>query len=318
MKNIIKKINEYNKIALFQHIQPDGDSISSSIGLGMAIKEAFPDKEVVIVADYEYLTEHFKFLKFDKKMFKAEIDDSYLGIVGDVAVAARVVNIEQLQKAKEIVCFDHHQNETDLNPSHFWHEPSYPASALQAYEIAKEFGVKFSEDTSMMLMVGILTDTGFFKYSAANPKPLKIVSELFENISDDRMRNFHIGMATRTKQDLEIQAYILQNIKYDGRLSYVVFPEEIVEKYGPIKLKIKVNSIGNIEGSEMWAFFLETKDDDGNKIWSCNLRSSKPKIVLVAKKWGGGGHFLACGARVKTFDEVKQVIKDLNAIKENV
>ncbi len=316
-KEIFQKIKDNNKIALFQHVNPDGDSISSSNGLAWAIKEAFPEKEVVIVSNYDYLAEHFAFLDFDKSIFVNEIDDTYLGIVGDVSVADRIINIEELKKAKEIICFDHHQNETDIEPTLFWHEPTYPASAIQAFEIAQEFGIKFSEKTSLLLLIGILTDTGFFKYSAANPKPMLAVAALLENVSNERMNKLHTGFAMRTKEDIEISKYILANIQYDENVAYVLFDKDVVDKFGYIKLKIKVNSIGNIEGTNIWAFFVN-QEDDGKMIWSCNMRSSAPNIVTVAKKYGGGGHMKACGAKVNTKEEVMKVIEDLKAVTELV
>ena len=318
IKSIIEKIEKNDKIALFQHVNPDGDSISSSYGLGLAIKEKYPNKEVVVVADLEYLKTNFKVMDFDESMFKDSIDDSYLGIIGDVSVEARVIKSEELKKANEIICFDHHQNESDLDCSIFWHESTYPASAIQAYEIAKEFNIDFSEETSMFLLLGVLTDTGFFKYSSANPKPLNVVADLFKNVSNERMNKFHRDFARRTKKDLEITAYILDNIKYEKNVAYVIFDKDIVEKFGHINLKIKVNSIGNIEGTDTWAFFLHTIEEDGSVLWSCNMRSSGPKIVEVAKKWGGGGHFKACGARVATRENVDEVIEDLTNVKEYV
>ena len=315
--DIRKVIEKNNKIALFMHINPDGDSISSSYGLGLAIKEKYPNKEVVICADYEYLTKYFKFLKLDKNMFVESIDDTYLGIIGDVSQKHRIIKYEELSKAHSIVCFDHHQNETDLDTEIFWHEPEYPASAIQACEIAKTFEIKFSEETAVHLILGVLTDTGFFKYSGANPKPLTIVAELFEFISDTRMNEFHKGFAIRTKKDLEISAYILQNIQYKKNVAYVVFEKDIVEQYGLIPLKIKVNTIGNIEGSDIWAFFIHNTSDDKD-IWSCNLRSSGPKIVDVAKKWGGGGHVKACGAKVDTKENVLDLIEDLTKVTDYV
>lgn len=315
-KTIAEKIKENNKIALFQHINPDGDSISSSYGLGLAIKEKYPNKEVVVVTDLEYLKTNFKSMTFDETMFANEIDDTYLGIVGDVSVKDRVIKFEELAKAKEIICFDHHQNESDIEGALFWHESTYPASAIQAYEIAKEFGIEFSEETSVFMLLGILTDTGFFKYSAANPKPLEVVADLFTNVSNERMNKFHSDFARRTKADLEITAYILDNIQYKKNVAYVIFEKEAVDKFGHVRLKIKVNTIGNIEGTNIWSFFIHTEEEDGSTLWSCNMRSSGPKIVDVAKKWGGGGHFKACGARVKTREDMLQVLEDLTNVTE--
>lgn len=59
LKQIVKEIKKANKIALFHHVHPDGDSISSSYGLLLAIKSKHPNKEVVFVADKKEIASLF-------------------------------------------------------------------------------------------------------------------------------------------------------------------------------------------------------------------------------------------------------------------
>jgi len=46
-KEIKELIEKHDKIALFHHTMPDGDSLSSSFALVKAIKKTYPNKEVV-------------------------------------------------------------------------------------------------------------------------------------------------------------------------------------------------------------------------------------------------------------------------------
>ena len=42
------------------------------------------------------------------------------------------------------------------------------------------------------------------------------------------------------------------------------------------------------------------------------LRSAIESIVHIARKYGGGGHALACGCTLNSLDEVEKVLKDLD------
>jgi phosphoesterase RecJ-like protein len=44
----------------------------------------------------------------------------------------------------------------------------------------------------------------------------------------------------------------------------------------------------------------------------CELRSKELSIVHIARKYGGGGHALACGCTVKDFEQVDQLLNDLD------
>ncbi len=59
LKKITKLIQQNDKIALFHHINPDGDTLSSSYGLALALKEAFPKKEIKVVANEKELFSFF-------------------------------------------------------------------------------------------------------------------------------------------------------------------------------------------------------------------------------------------------------------------
>jgi phosphoesterase RecJ-like protein len=47
------------------------------------------------------------------------------------------------------------------------------------------------------------------------------------------------------------------------------------------------------------------------------LRSKGPVINGVARKFKGGGHPLASGASIHSWDEVENVVKELSAVCDN-
>ena len=72
--------------------------------------------------------------------------------------------------------------------------------------------------------------------------------------------------------------------------------------------------MAHITGIPVWANF--TEDDNG--LIFCELRSSREPIDHIAKKYGGGGHALACGCTVRTWDETDMILSDLDIIAERI
>ena len=53
-------------------------------------------------------------------------------------------------------------------------------------------------------------------------------------------------------------------------------------------------------------------EDVKMNVIKANIRSRGPIINEVAAKYGGGGHIYASGARLKTWKEAEELIKDLD------
>ncbi len=315
LKKITKLIQQNDKIALFHHINPDGDTLSSSYGLALALKEAFPKKEIKVVANEEELFSRFKFINFKKEMFINKIDKSWLAIIGDASIYDRIDRCEEFVKAKKKICFDHHQNESDDKFDLYWREPTWIASSLQAVEIAKELKVKFNEEIAYHLMIGILTDSGNFAFSLADPSPVKTYAFLLKFIENKTMDKFFKEIKKRTAKDIKVEKFMLNNLEYnDGVITLKVTQQDldilgIKEK----DIKIKVNKLGNIEGYNIWALFTEV-EEEGKKYIKGSLRSNGPDVSQVAAKHNGGGHKRASGVKGKDWKEVEIIIKELKKI----
>ena len=70
-----------------------------------------------------------------------------------------------------------------------------------------------------------------------------------------------------------------------------------------------VNNFNFIDGVVVWATI--TEDIKNNQI-RISIRSRGPEINQVAEKYNGGGHKFASGAKLKTFTEAMELMKDLD------
>ena len=72
-----------------------------------------------------------------------------------------------------------------------------------------------------------------------------------------------------------------------------------------------VNNYNYIKEVIVWATITE---DVKNKQIRVSIRSRGPQINLLAEKYGGGGHKMASGAKLKTFDEAMKLMKELDLL----
>ena len=52
--------------------------------------------------------------------------------------------------------------------------------------------------------------------------------------------------------------------------------------------------------------------DDG--LVQTEIRSKKISVVDIAKKYGGGGHLLACGCTLSCWEDTNKVLEDLDQL----
>ena len=88
----------------------------------------------------------------------------------------------------------------------------------------------------------------------------------------------------------------------------------MAKKYNarPQEASLLISSLGNIKGLLAWVFFIEEEDQI-----RVRLRSKGPVINEIAKKYNGGGHPLAAGASIYSWDDVDKVMNDLKEVCRN-
>ena len=305
---IYNKIVEYENIIITRHHKPDLDALGSQLGLRQLILDNFNNKNVYVVGDMA------------KPCFLGEMDhideslyEKSLLIVTDVSVTNMIAPIPY-NKAKEIICIDHHKNDCDIENA----KAFYNRKAAAACQIIADFAINkdliISTNTATCLYAGIISDTNRFNFS--------LTKELFETVGKlietgfDYQSIYNI-MYSDSVKNVKMRAYFADKFIVEDKVAYMINDLDVFEKFNVDVFSISrgmVNVMSNLKEVEIWANF--TIDPAINKVL-CEFRSKKIEILPIAVKYGGGGHSLACGATVANFEIVKDIIKDLkDLIKE--
>lgn len=306
-EQIVQAIKEYDTIIIHRHVRPDPDAIGSQCGLGTILQESFPEKKIYMVGANE------KSLSFLRGM--DEIDDreyeQALVIVCDTANEERVCD-QRYKQGKKIIKIDHHPNENPYGDILWVDTTASSCSEMiyELYEYGKDKGLVLSQEAARLLYAGIVADTGRFLFSNTKPKTFRYVANLIETGLD--FPNLYNQMYKTNPRLARLNGYILQHFEStEEGAAYIKITPEILEQF-----HVKANEassivgvLGNIEGIKAWVLFLE--EEDSIRV---RLRSKGPVINTLAMKYNGGGHPLASGATVYTWEEAEQVISDLREI----
>ena len=124
----------------------------------------------------------------------------------------------------------------------------------------------------------------------------------------DRVELYN-GLYRVSNNIARLRGYILQNYHItDFGLSTIKLTKDILEQFNvePIESGNLVSVLGDIDGIQAWAIFVEEEE-----LIRVRLRSKGPIVNKVAEKFNGGGHPLAAGASVSTWEEANSLIKEL-------
>lgn len=303
INEIVKKIIEYDKIIIHRHESPDPDAIGSQAGLCEMIKHTFPQKEVYIVGEIDHT------LTFLATMDQIP-DETYqnaLVIVTDTANTERISD-KRYDQGDFLIKIDHHPNH-DRYGDLVWVKTEASSTSEMIYELFAESSgqLKLNDQAAFYLYAGIVGDTGRFLYSNTTSTTHKYVGELLTYNFD--VEGFYRRFYQKSLKIARLEGYVLQNFEMiDGVLGVMRLTKELLEQFQVTtsESSLLVNSFSNVEGLLAWVYFVE--DEEYIRV---RLRSKGPVINQVAQKYHGGGHPLASGARVATWEETEQIICDL-------
>ena len=306
MEFILNKIKEYNKILIFGHVRPDGDCIGSQYGLARIIKESFPNKEVIVSGE---TSDYVSFIGEPTMANDADFKGS-LGICVDIANSERVSD-QRYKNCDYVIKIDHHPN-VEAFGDYNYVDDTAPACAQIITEFYSNYNkeLKMTTEAAMALYVGILTDTGRFKFDSVKSKTFKMASILLDfGISLGYIDN---KLSVETVKTLKLKGYCLENFNVtENGFAYIIITRDIINKYGVSDEEAanQVTTISTIKGCPSWALFIEYP-----KEIRIRLRSRGPIINSLAERWGGGGHPKASGATLGTWDKLPEFLKEIDKI----
>ena len=299
-------LNQSNNILITTHKSPDGDAIGSSVAWFHFLKAQ--GKEALIVLPDEpadFLLPFLKnvdFLIYEKDQAKVDVvlADFDLVFCLDYNAPSRVGKQMEalLEKVKcKKVMIDHHQN-----PAEFCEivisRPEICSTAELIYECIEELGAKdfLNKSCCEAIYLGILTDTGSFRYPSVTAKTHLILANLLEmGVVPFKIHEEIFDVNTLDK--IQLRAYAIANKfeKIPGLpIGLISLSSDELQRFNYQKGDTEglVNVILSIEGISIAIFLMEAQE--GIKM---SFRSKGAFFVndFAEKNFSGGGHKYAAG-----------------------
>jgi bifunctional oligoribonuclease and PAP phosphatase NrnA len=309
-EQILELIKQYETIIVHRHVRPDPDAYGSQGGLVEMLKTSFPDKKIYAVGQEDESLHYLKRLD----VIEDHVFEGALIIVCDTANEERICD-RRYKLGDKLVKIDHHPNE-DAYGDYLWIDTSASSVSEMIYEFylfGKDKGLTLSDEGARLLFAGIVGDTGRFLYPSTTQNTFDIAGELIR-FDFDRNELFN-KMYEIDANVIKLHGYVLQNFEMDGDgCASMIMTKEILEEHQviPSEASLLVSTLGNVKGIKAWVFFIEESDQI-----RVRLRSKGPVINTIAKKYNGGGHPLAAGASIYSWEEKEEVMKDLREVCRN-
>ncbi len=300
---IYEKIVEYDEIVIARHIGVDPDALCSQLALRDAIKLTFPEKKVLAIG-----TGSAKFTQIGK-LDKIEKVNNALLIVCDTPDKRRVDSVDFSQFSYSIKIDHHPFIETFCDLEYICD------TACSACEILIDFilnsKLKCDSFIAQTLYMGLVSDSNRFLFDSCTSNTFLLVSRLISeypfNISDA----YH-KLYLRPMNEVRLEGYIAMNMNItENGLAYVKITDEVINEFGVDSASAgnMINNFNYIKEFTVWVTMTEDLKNDQIRI---SIRSRGPEINKLAEAYGGGGHKMASGVKVKTFDEAMKFIRDLD------
>lgn len=298
-------------IVIVCHKNPDGDAIGSTLGLYHYLKKYNHNTQVITPNDYpgflKWVPGEDTILKYDSQteMSNKAIEEADIIFTLDFNAFHRTGQMQPaLQASKAIkILIDHHQ-EPDDYAAYTYSDVSMSSTCEMVYHFIDMLDDADNIDASIAtcLYLGIMTDTGSFRFPSTTSTTHRIVAELI----DKGARNAEVHnnvYDTNSYNRLQLLGCALTNLKVlpELRTAYITLTQNELRKFDYKKGDTEgvVNYALSLENIIFAAIFIEDKQEGIIKI---SLRSKGGFSVNEFSRahFNGGGHNNAAGGRSET------------------
>jgi phosphoesterase RecJ-like protein len=232
------------------------------------------------------------------------LDISDLGRLGHLA---EVIRQRGGGGAVPTACVDHHVSRGTLPDGPRLVDPAAAATAELVFDLATTLDWPITTDVAQCLYVGLLTDTGGFRFGNTSPRVLRVAADLLENgVHPERV--YEQVYATAPVGRIRLTAAVLDTLVHepDFGLTWVTVPDGVLERFevSPDDLDGLVEFARSIQGTRCALLFRKLAS---GKVKVSFRSVGDVDVAEFAHRFGGGGHARASGASIEgSLDQVQE------------
>jgi phosphoesterase RecJ-like protein len=307
---IASALRECRRVVVLSHVRPDGDAFGSQLALALSLRQLGKD---VTVWNDDGVLEKYSFLPGSDLIARpgAEQTEFDLAVALDTAVQNRLGSAAHHVRAAKWINIDHHPT----NPRYgdlVYIDPSAPATGQILFELLSSQQLPIDVAIAENLFVAISTDTGSFQYPNTTARTFEIGAELLKcGVDVGRVSQLLYESYPRRRVELLRELLGTMRIEGAGKVAAFSLSLDVTQRLG-VKAEDNeglIDHLRAIHGVVVAVFFEELLE--GKVRVSMRSKSEAADVAAICQQFGGGGHKLAAGARVRgTLAEVeKRVMK---------
>ncbi len=294
LKHWIQKSRDF---LITTHVNADTDALASELILSYYLKSR---KKNVRIINAEAPSRQFSFLRGISLVqgFKNQRSRQEVVMIVDCGSLDRIGRVSKLiHPQAKIVNIDHH-----ITNDNFGHlncvNPHASSTAEVLYDLLKSFSFPIDKRIAQYLYLGIMTDTGSFRYDITTARTHRIVAELLSyNIPISLMyRLCYENMPARDIRPLT-EVFKQIRISHHRKVATVLLRKKVWKKFSEgFDFRDKIFTfLRGIDGIKV-ALILSEINSRKTRV---NLRSQGDiNVARLASLYGGGGHQNASGCHM--------------------
>src|SRR2546422_833801 len=286
------------RVALTTHVNADGDGVGSEVALWHLLRARGLRAGI---ANPTPIPERFDFLLppgADRSDRAAkEIESADVVVVLDISDLGRLGDLQgAVTHSHAVACIDHHVSPGSLPAGPRLVAPEASATAELVFDLAGALGWELTRDAARALYVGILTDTGAFRFANTSPRVLRVAGALLERGVDPE-EIYEAVYASAPEGRIRLIAEVLQTlvVEPDVGLAWVTVPPDALARHNatPDDLDGLVEYPRSIAGVRLALLFRQIAS---GRIKVSFRSMGSVDVAELAHQFGGGGHQKAAGA----------------------
>ncbi len=270
------------------------------------MKKLFPEKEVKVFLEkpadiFSCIKGFSEIVVLEEGMPKVEPFDVYF--VLDARKDRLGAAEKFFEEAETTVNIDHHVSNAEGCGTYNYVYPEASSTCELVYELVEE--EMLDADIAAALYIGIVHDTGVFRYSCTSPKTMQAAAKLIgTGIDFPKLIEETFYEKTYVQNQIMGRALLESMLIMDGRCIVSYIDKKTMDFYQVTSKDFEgiVSQIKLTKGTDCAVFMYEIRTLE----YKVSLRSTdKVNVAKVAEMFGGGGHVRAAGCTMNgTFHDV--------------
>ena len=294
--SLLNAIRGGQRFVLSGHVNPDGDSIGSALGLARILRAL---GKGAVIWNRDETPRVYASLPGADSIHVGEQPPRGFPDAFDTAVILECptldrTGLEEALSQLPLLNVDHHLNNTQYGAQN-WVDTAAPSLGEMIHRMARALNVALDERTANTLYLTLVTDTGGFRFANATAAAFTAAAELVqEGARPDRTAELLYEQVSEGAMRLLGEMLGTLRLDSDGKLASVVLTGPMFERAGATRGDTEglIDYPRSIAGVEAVALVREV-DPPAVKV---SLRSrGQVDVQELARRHGGGGHKNAAG-----------------------